>query len=143
MSIDYKLTETYENYLEAIYNMRDEASATGQKIINARLADRLGLKPPTVSQTLQRMSIWKNPGVVQVDMGGDHIVHVRGIEPDPGDRPEQVGDGTGRPGVGEGQSVAGADHVAGREAAAIKTGIDAIDPVCDLFDGMGWHGMLR
>src|SRR5512136_1641016 len=66
MTIDYKLTETYENYLEAIYNMRDEASATGQKIINARLADRLGLKPPTVSQTLQRMS---RDGLVKIDEG--------------------------------------------------------------------------
>jgi predicted methyltransferase len=60
MTLDYKLTETYENYLEAIYNMRDE----GQKIINARLADRLGVKPPTVSQTLQRMS---RDGLVRID----------------------------------------------------------------------------
>jgi DtxR family transcriptional regulator, Mn-dependent transcriptional regulator len=60
MAFDYKLTETYENYLEAIYNMRDE----GQKIINARLADRLGVKPPTVSQTLQRMS---RDGLVKID----------------------------------------------------------------------------
>ncbi len=52
MPANIKLTDTYENYLEAIYNMRDE----GQKIINARLADRLGVKPPTVSQTLQRMA---------------------------------------------------------------------------------------
>ena len=52
MTTNVKLTETYENYLEAIYNMRDE----GKKVINARLADRLGVKPPTVSQTLQRMS---------------------------------------------------------------------------------------
>jgi DtxR family Mn-dependent transcriptional regulator len=57
-----KLTETYENYLETIYNMREE----GQKIINARLADRLGVKPPTVSQTLQRMS---RDGFVKIDDG--------------------------------------------------------------------------
>jgi DtxR family transcriptional regulator, Mn-dependent transcriptional regulator len=66
MTIDYKITETYENYLEAIYNMLDEVSATGQKIINARLADRLGVKPPTVSQTLQRMS---RDGLVKIDEG--------------------------------------------------------------------------
>ena len=60
MTIDYRLTETYENYLEAIYNMRDE----GQKIINARLADRLGVKPPTVSQTLQRMA---RDGLVKIN----------------------------------------------------------------------------
>jgi len=76
MTIDYKLTETYENYLEAIYNMRDEASATGQKIINARLADRLGLKPPTVSQTLQRMS---RDGLVKINEG-DIILTKHGIE---------------------------------------------------------------
>ena len=69
--IDYKLTETYENYLEAIYNMRDE----GQKIINARLADRLGVKPPTVSQTLQRMS---RDGLVKID--GEIILTRQGNE---------------------------------------------------------------
>ncbi len=57
-----KLTETYENYLETIYNMREE----GQKVINARLADRLGVKPPTVSQTLRRMS---RDGFVKIDNG--------------------------------------------------------------------------
>ncbi len=62
MATDIKLTETYENYLEAIYNMKDE----GQKIINARLADRLGVKPPTVSQTLQRMS---RDGLVKIIAG--------------------------------------------------------------------------
>ena len=66
-----KLTETYENYLEAIYNMRDE----GQKIINARLADRLGVKPPTVSQTLQRMS---RDGLVRID--GEITLTRRGVE---------------------------------------------------------------
>ncbi len=62
MTVDVKLTETYENYLEAIYNMRDE----GQKVINARLADRLGVKPPTVSQTLQRMA---RDGLVKIGDG--------------------------------------------------------------------------
>ena len=66
-----KLTETYENYLEAIYNMREE----GQKIINARLADRLGVKPPTVSQTLQRMS---RDGLVRID--GEITLTRRGVE---------------------------------------------------------------
>src|SRR5512141_244533 len=71
-----RLTETYENYLEAIYNMHDEASATGQKIINARLADRLGVKPPTVSQTLQRMA---RDGYVKID-DGDIALTKRGLE---------------------------------------------------------------
>jgi DtxR family Mn-dependent transcriptional regulator len=66
MPDNIKLTETYENYLEAIYNMHDEAPTTGQKIINARLADRLGVKPPTVSQTLQRMA---RDGFVKINAG--------------------------------------------------------------------------
>ena len=71
-----KLTETYENYLEAIYNMHDEASSTGQTVINARLADRLGVKPPTVSQTLQRMA---RDGYVKIDEG-DIALTKRGQE---------------------------------------------------------------
>jgi len=51
MKAKVKVTETVENYLESIYNMRDE----GKQVIAARLAERLGVKPPTVSQTLQRM----------------------------------------------------------------------------------------
>ena len=66
------LSETYENYLEAIYNMHDE----GQRIINARLADRLGVKPPTVSQTLQRMT---RDGYVKLDEG-DIGLTKRGLE---------------------------------------------------------------
>lgn len=72
MTTDIKLTETYENYLEAIYNMRDE----GQKIINARLADRLGVKPPTVSQTLQRMS---RDGLVKI-IAGEITLTKQGVE---------------------------------------------------------------
>lgn len=71
MTTPTKLTETYENYLEAIYNMRDE----GQKIINARLADRLGVKPPTVSQTLQRMA---RDGLVKID--GEITLTKHGVE---------------------------------------------------------------
>jgi DtxR family Mn-dependent transcriptional regulator len=67
-----KLTETYENYLEAIYNMHDE----GQKVINARLADRVGVKPPTVSQTLQRMA---RDGYVKI-APGDIALTKRGLE---------------------------------------------------------------
>ena len=76
MTTPIKLTETYENYLEAIYNMRDEASASEQKIINARLADRLGVKPPTVTQTLQRMA---RDGYVKID-SGDIALTKHGVE---------------------------------------------------------------
>ena len=72
MATNAKLTETYENYLEAIYNMRDE----GKKVINARLADRLGVKPPTVSQTLQRMS---RDGLVKI-VDGEIALTKHGME---------------------------------------------------------------
>ena len=62
MKTKIKVTETIENYLESIYNMRDE----GKQVIAARLAERLGVKPPTVSQTLQRM---KRDGLIKIDDG--------------------------------------------------------------------------
>ena len=52
MATKARVTETIENYLEAVYNMHDE----GKRVIGARLAERLGVKPPTVSQTLKRMA---------------------------------------------------------------------------------------
>ncbi len=57
-----KVTETIEDYLESIYNMRDE----GKQVIAARLAERLGVKPPTVSQTLRRMV---RDGLIKIDGG--------------------------------------------------------------------------
>ena len=60
MKTKIKVTETIESYLESIYNMRDE----GKKVIAARLAERLGVRPPTVSQTLQRMV---RDGLIKID----------------------------------------------------------------------------
>jgi len=60
MKTKIKVTETIESYLESIYNMRDE----GKQVIAARLAERLGVKPPTVSQTLQRMM---RDGLIKMD----------------------------------------------------------------------------
>jgi len=72
MKSQVKVTETIENYLESIYNMRDE----GKQVIAARLAERLGVKPPTVSQTLRRM---ERDGLIKVD--GDGIALTRlGVE---------------------------------------------------------------
>lgn len=68
MKAKIKVTETIEDYLESIYNMRDE----GKKVIAARLAERLGVKPPTVSQTLQRMV---RDGLIKID--GGEIVFTR------------------------------------------------------------------
>lgn len=44
-------TATIEEYLQAVYTMASE----GQSPIGARLAERLGVSPPTVTDTLQRM----------------------------------------------------------------------------------------
>jgi DtxR family Mn-dependent transcriptional regulator len=63
-----KLTETIENYLESIYNMRDE----GKQVIAARLSERLGVKPPTVSQTLHRM---ERDGLIK--MNGNEIAFTK------------------------------------------------------------------
>lgn len=45
-------TPTIEEYLEAIYTMASEDRA----VIGARLAEGLGVSPPTVTSTLQRMA---------------------------------------------------------------------------------------
>ena len=60
MKAKIKVTETIENYLESVYNMRDECTT----VIAARLAERLGVKPPTVSQTLQRM---RRDGLIKIE----------------------------------------------------------------------------
>jgi len=72
MKTKIKVTETIENYLESIYNMQDE----GKQVIAARLAERLGVKPPTVSQTLQRML---RDGLIKID-GNEIIFTKTGLE---------------------------------------------------------------
>ena len=61
------VSPTIEGYLEAIYNMRDE----GKSVIGARLADRLGVSPSTVSATLRRMT---RDGLVEV--ADDNEIHL-------------------------------------------------------------------
>jgi len=46
-----KASEVVEQYLEAIYNMGME----GDTVIGARLAEKFGVAPPTVTETLKRM----------------------------------------------------------------------------------------
>lgn len=72
MKAKVKVTETIESYLESIYNMHDE----GKTVIAARLAERLGVKPPTVSQTLRRM---ERDGLVKID-GGEIKLTKLGVE---------------------------------------------------------------
>ncbi len=45
------LSETVEEYLETIYNM----SMEGETVIGARLAQKFGVAPPTVTETLKRL----------------------------------------------------------------------------------------
>ncbi|MGE5334800.1 MAG: metal-dependent transcriptional regulator [Nitrososphaerota archaeon] len=46
-----KVSEVVESYLETIYNMGME----GDTVIGARLAEKFGVAPPTVTETLKRM----------------------------------------------------------------------------------------
>jgi DtxR family Mn-dependent transcriptional regulator len=46
-----KASEVVEQYLETIYNMGME----GDTVIGARLAEKFGVAPPTVTETLKRM----------------------------------------------------------------------------------------
>jgi DtxR family Mn-dependent transcriptional regulator len=48
---DVKASEVVESYLETIYNMGME----GDVVIGARLAEKFGVAPPTVTETLKRM----------------------------------------------------------------------------------------
>lgn len=48
---DAKASEVVEQYLETIYNMGME----GDVVIGARLAEKFGVAPPTVTETLKRM----------------------------------------------------------------------------------------
>ncbi|HEX6543090.1 MAG TPA: metal-dependent transcriptional regulator [Ktedonobacterales bacterium] len=48
---DAKASEVVESYLETIYNMGME----GDTVIGARLAEKFGVAPPTVTETLKRM----------------------------------------------------------------------------------------
>jgi DtxR family transcriptional regulator, Mn-dependent transcriptional regulator len=50
-ALDTKVSEVVESYLETIYNMNME----GDLVIGARLAEKFGVAPPTVTETLKRM----------------------------------------------------------------------------------------
>jgi DtxR family Mn-dependent transcriptional regulator len=65
--MDHKPSKTVEDYLQVMHYMtRDGAS-----IIGARLAERIGVAPPTVTATLQRMM---KQGLITMD---DHkAVHL-------------------------------------------------------------------
>lgn len=66
-------TATIEEYLEAIYTMASE----GQPPIGARLAERLSVSPPTVTDTLQRM---QKQGLITLTVRKEICLTERGRE---------------------------------------------------------------
>ena len=65
--MDHRPSKTVEDYLQVMHYMTRD----GMPIIGARLAERIGVAPPTVTATLKRM---KNAGLIQVD--GHKVVHL-------------------------------------------------------------------
>lgn len=65
--MDHKPSKTIEDYLQVMHYMTRDGAA----IIGARLAERIGVAPPTVTATLQRMT---RHGLITMD---DHkVVHL-------------------------------------------------------------------
>ena len=62
-----KLSETIENYLSLLYVFdRDK-----EPVVGTRLAELLGVSPPTVTNTLKRMM---RDGLITMDQNGTHLV---------------------------------------------------------------------
>lgn len=65
--MEYKPSKTIEDYLQVMHYMTRD----GATIIGARLAERIGVAPPTVTATLQRMI---RDGLITMD--GHKVVHL-------------------------------------------------------------------
>jgi DtxR family transcriptional regulator, Mn-dependent transcriptional regulator len=61
-----KLTPTVENYLSLIYALERDA----EPVVGARLAELIGVTPPTVTNTLKRMA---RDGLISMDEAGTHL----------------------------------------------------------------------
>jgi DtxR family Mn-dependent transcriptional regulator len=61
-----KLSSTIEDYLIFIYILERD----GDPVVGTRLAELLGVTPPTVTNTLKRMA---RDGLVSMDEGGTHL----------------------------------------------------------------------
>jgi DtxR family Mn-dependent transcriptional regulator len=61
-----KLTPTVENYLSLLYVMERD----GEPVIGARLAELIGVTPPTITNTLKRLS---RDGLITMDERGTHL----------------------------------------------------------------------
>ncbi len=68
-----KTSATIEEYLEAIYNMQME----GDHVIGARLAEKFQVSPPTVTETLKRMT---RDGLVEMDAKRQVSLTPAGVE---------------------------------------------------------------
>lgn len=60
------LSATIQDYLSLIYVMERD----GEAVVGSRLAELLGVTPPTVTNTLKRMS---RDGLITMDKGGTHL----------------------------------------------------------------------
>jgi DtxR family Mn-dependent transcriptional regulator len=67
------LTATTEEYLETIYNIAME----GEPVIGARLAEKFGVAPPTVTETLKRLM---RDGLVEMDSRRQITLTELGVE---------------------------------------------------------------
>ena len=65
--MDHRPSKTVEDYLQVMHYMTRD----GLPIIGARLAERIGVAPPTVTATLQRMT---KAGLIRMD--GHKVVHL-------------------------------------------------------------------
>lgn len=61
-----KLTLTVENYLSMLYVLERDS----EPVVGARLAELIGVTPPTVTNTLKRMS---RDGLISMDEAGTHL----------------------------------------------------------------------
>lgn len=66
-------TQAIEEYLESIYKLHHR----GIKVIGARLAEDLGLSPPTVTEMLRRLRL---EGFIEVSPGKEVILTPKGVE---------------------------------------------------------------
>lgn len=60
------LSATIQDYLSLIYVMERD----GETVVGSRLAELLGVTPPTVTNTLKRMT---RDGLITMDKGGTHL----------------------------------------------------------------------
>jgi DtxR family Mn-dependent transcriptional regulator len=61
-----KISSTIEDYLSCFFNLERD----GEPVVGTRLAELLGVSPPTVTNTLKRMA---RDGLISMDESGTHL----------------------------------------------------------------------